>query len=79
MPGSLCISINTMALMNCTPVPCCSNLEVKKPAIKFPKKSKKTRKKCVYELPLFLIAELLLSTKLNKICRRKVNGLEQGC
>lgn len=45
MPGNLGVSINTMALMNCTPVPCCSNLEVKKAAIKFSKKEQETRKK----------------------------------
>lgn len=82
MLGNLCISINTMALMNCTPVPCCSNLEVKKAAIKFSKKEQENQKKWDYELSVFLITELLFNTKakeLNKMCRRKVNGTEQGC
>lgn len=68
--------------MNCTPVPCCSNLEVKKAAIKFSKKEQENQKKWDYELSVFLITELLFNTKakeLNKMCKRKVNGPEQGC
>jgi len=45
MPGNLCISIIAMALMNCSPMPCCSNLEVKKRAIKFSKKEQEKQKK----------------------------------
>lgn len=82
MPGNLCISINTMALMNCTPVPCCSNLEVKRAAIKFSKKKQGNQKKGGCELPVFLITELSFNTKakeLNKMCRREVNDTEWGC
>lgn len=80
MAGSLRISIPTAALTNCAPVPCCSNLEVKKAAIKFSKRSEKPRKKWGYELPGFLITELLLNTKATEANRargRKVNGTEQ--